>query len=64
MPRPAHGATMDAMDAKLLTFVVIALAAGHWMLMAGVTKRVLSWRRPNRRCLSCGRLRRDCSCVR
>jgi hypothetical protein len=53
------------MDPKLtVAFAVIVLAAGHWMVAAGVAKRVLTWRRPNRRCPSCGRLRRDCSCVR
>ncbi|HSB39179.1 MAG TPA: hypothetical protein VLD13_08840 [Gaiellaceae bacterium] len=52
------------MEPRLIMFTVIALAAAHWMVTAGVAKRVLTRRKPDRRCPSCGRLPRDCSCVR
>jgi len=47
----------------VLVAVVLALVVSYLMVLAGTQKRALE-RHPLRRCPSCGRLRRDCSCVR
>ncbi|HSC51540.1 MAG TPA: hypothetical protein VLD16_14860 [Gaiellaceae bacterium] len=52
------------MDHTSAIGVVLALAVGQWMVVAGMAKRVLVWRRSARRCPSCGRARADCRCVR
>jgi hypothetical protein len=63
MPFDRGGETIAPMHPGLTTLVVATLAAGYLMIAAGMGKRLLEWRRPVRRCPSCGRLRRDCSCV-
>ncbi|HET7555403.1 MAG TPA: hypothetical protein VFJ75_07105 [Gaiellaceae bacterium] len=51
------------MDHRLAIGVVVALGVGQWMVVAGMAKRTLVWRRSPRRCPSCGRARSDCRCV-
>jgi hypothetical protein len=43
----------------------LMMAAGSWMLLAGVHKHALEWRRRKRTCPSCGRHidGRGCGCV-
>jgi len=53
---------MNGAGFQLANFVVITAGAGLMMIVAGAKKRQLHWKIPSRRCPSCGRLRRDCSC--
>ena len=38
-----------------LAALVATTGAAAWMVVAGVQKSALEWRRPKRRCPSCGR---------
>jgi hypothetical protein len=49
------------MDANLTTMIPVTLVGGLWMVRAGVSKRMLQWRRPDV-CRTCGRPRTQCSC--
>jgi NADH pyrophosphatase NudC (nudix superfamily) len=40
-------------DAALL--MITTTAAGVWMMLAGVNKKLLEWRRRERLCAGCGR---------
>lgn len=42
-------------------FVLVAIAV-YLMMIAGVEKSALEWRRPTRPCPSCGRARSQCRC--
>lgn len=49
------------MDPHALS-VAITLAAGCLMLLSGVGKKRLAWRRDHRRCVSCRHELDDCRC--
>jgi hypothetical protein len=51
------------MDLHLVLLVVVAAAVAYLMTLAGVEKRAIEWKRASRRCPSCGRAGRDCSCL-
>jgi hypothetical protein len=50
------------MEPELTAIMVLTLAAGYWMVVAGMKKHVFQWLQIARRCPSCGRMRRDCRC--
>ncbi len=54
-----------AIDPHAALLFFLTLAAGGWMLVAGVHKNALEWRRRKRACPACGRLvqGRACGCV-
>jgi hypothetical protein len=52
---------MDTLELIRL-FVLVATAVGL-MMVAGLAKSALEPRHLRRRCPSCGRLARDCSCA-
>jgi hypothetical protein len=46
---------MNTLDPQLLAMLVGTTGVGFLMLMAGVQKSALEWRRRRRSCPSCGR---------
>jgi hypothetical protein len=54
------------LDPSIASLAVVTLGVGYGMLVAGVNKSALEWRRRRRTCPSCGRYieRRACSCNR
>jgi hypothetical protein len=48
---------------QLANLLATSAGVGLLMVMAGVQKRMLQWRFGRRRCPSCGRAARDCSCL-
>jgi hypothetical protein len=46
---------MNSLDPQLLAMLVGTTGVGFLMLMAGVQKNALEWRRRRRSCPSCGR---------
>ncbi|HEY7397191.1 MAG TPA: hypothetical protein VH538_02725 [Gaiellaceae bacterium] len=43
-------------------FFLLPLAFAYVMMVAGVKKRMLQWRRDPHACRSCGRSLRECTC--
>jgi hypothetical protein len=54
------------LDPQLAILLATTTGAGFLMLVAGLQKNVLEWKRRRRLCPSCGRLiqARSCGCVR
>ena len=52
------------LDPQLTTAFVISTGVGFLMIVSGVQKHLLEWRRGTRHCPSCGRRieRRTCGC--
>jgi hypothetical protein len=52
------------LDPNVASLAVVTLGVGYGMLVAGVNKSALEWRKRRRICPSCGRHleRRVCSC--
>jgi NADH pyrophosphatase NudC (nudix superfamily) len=46
---------MNSLDPQILAMLVGTTGVGFLMLMAGVQKSALEWRRRKRHCPSCGR---------
>jgi hypothetical protein len=42
--------------------VLVAAGVAYLMTLAGFEKRAIEWKHAARRCPSCGRAARDCSC--
>jgi NADH pyrophosphatase NudC (nudix superfamily) len=57
---------MQALDPQLAVLLASSTAVGFLMIVAGVQKSALEWRRRRRFCPSCGRQldRRACTCSR
>jgi hypothetical protein len=52
----------EAMHLEQLTFLLLLGAVLYVMMVAGVEKRALEWKRQRRTCPSCGRDARNCRC--
>jgi hypothetical protein len=54
------------LDPELAVLLATTTAAGFLMILSGVQKNALEWRRRRRLCPSCGRhiQQRTCGCVR
>jgi hypothetical protein len=54
---------MNGISPQLMALLATT-GAGVWMIVAGVQKSALEWRRPRRKCPACGRaiVGRSCSC--
>jgi hypothetical protein len=54
------------LDPNVVSLAVVTLGVGYGMLVAGVNKSALEWRKRRRTCPSCGRHieRGACSCSR
>ena len=52
---------MDA-DPQLVSLAALTTGVGYLMLMAGVGKNALEWKRRRTICPSCGRQTRVCGC--
>jgi Kef-type K+ transport system membrane component KefB len=55
------------MNAQPLLVMVASLAVAVLMLLAGIEKNAVEWRKPRRTCPSCGRhlqSGRNCGCTR
>jgi hypothetical protein len=52
------------LDPNVVSLAVVTLGVGYGMLVAGLNKNALEWRKRRRTCPSCGRHieRRACSC--
>jgi NADH pyrophosphatase NudC (nudix superfamily) len=53
------------LDAQVLTAFMLSTGVGFMMMLSGVHKHMLEWRRAARYCPSCGRRieRRTCNCT-
>ena len=53
------------LDPQLATMVIVTTGVGFLMMLSGVQKHLLEWRRPPRHCPACGRRieRRTCGCT-
>jgi hypothetical protein len=51
-------------SSHLILLFLVSAAAVYLMMVAGVTKHALEWKRASRICPSCGRATRDCRCQR
>jgi hypothetical protein len=54
------------LDPNVVSLAVVTLGVGYGMLVAGMHKSALEWRKRRRTCPSCGRhiVRGACSCSR
>jgi hypothetical protein len=53
------------LDPQVAVAFVVSTGVGFLMVMSGVQKHMLEWRRPTRQCPSCGRriAGRTCGCT-
>jgi hypothetical protein len=49
---------------QLAVTYAVTTAAGFWLVLSGVHKRLLAWRRESHRCPCCGRIARSRVCER
>ena len=63
MARAPPATTVGGMELSSLSISVAAVGLAAWlMIQSGLQKRRLEWRFPQKRCLSCWHLQRDCRC--
>jgi NADH pyrophosphatase NudC (nudix superfamily) len=51
---------MEQLDPQLVTLFALTSGVGYLMVLSGVGKSMLDWKRHERHCPSCGR--RPCGC--
>jgi hypothetical protein len=53
---------MTTLDPHTVILTMFCLCVGYVMLLAGVSKNALEWKRQRRVCPSCGRRTESCVC--
>lgn len=55
---------MTMNDLHIILFAILTSGVGYLMVVAGLHKSMLEWRRPGRHCPSCGRVIEARVCTR
>lgn len=55
---------MTMNDLHIIPFAILTSGVGYLMVVAGLHKSMLEWRRPGRHCPSCGRVIEARVCTR
>jgi hypothetical protein len=53
---------MTTLDPHAAILMIVCMAVGYVMMVAGLSKNALEWRKPRRVCPSCGRRADSCLC--
>jgi hypothetical protein len=53
---------MTTLDPHAAILMIICMAVGYVMMVAGLSKNALEWRKPRRVCPSCGHRTDSCLC--